>query len=442
MALRDPIANDYRVLAIERNAAVKMLQPPEAETLPIGSIIDGKYQVLGIAGKGGMGVVYAAQHIQLNRVVAVKLLKREYCANDLVFRRFLKEAQAASLLHHPNIVAVHDFVMRAGVQAYLVMDFLDGTSLLQEITPEKPLALHRFHNIFIQACDALAHAHKFGLVHRDIKPSNLLLSERDGRKDHLTIVDFGLVKLMSMLDDQKITTTNTLIGSPVYMSPEQCTRVQVDHRSDIYSLGCTMYEALTGYLPHHGATPLETFCKHVTEEPLPLNERNPSIAVPAQLEQVILKCLAKNPGDRYQSMDELRVDLERSLMQLDAVPRFRQMITIASAKQRNKEKSRSQFRLNLALFATAAAALGLGLLAHSASPLTNTIKQPARHIATAHPTANPQPEADQFATGFPDVDSLPLNPGVSATKQPTKKSKPGGHRGYHWVRYYRYYYYR
>lgn len=449
---------------------MRSLDLAEQETLPIGSLLDGKYKILGIAGKGGMGVVYAARHVHLSRIVAVKMLRKEYCTDDLVFRRFQKEAQAASLLHHPNIVKVHDFVMKRGVQAYLVMDFLDGTNLLREFSREHPLPLDRFHNIFVQACDALEHAHKFGLVHRDIKPSNLLLTARAGQQDCLTIVDFGLVKLMSMLDDQRLTTTNTLIGSPLYMSPEQCTRLQVDHRSDIYSLGCTMYEALTGYLPLHGETPLETFCKHVTEEPLPLNKRNPNAQVPPQLERVILKALSKNPRDRQQTMADLKEELEHSLAEPDTVSTFKQLIqvgagssTVSSLSSTTRltpcSKQRSSKWILPALFLPVAlAALPVCLLTHKNLPANDRTAIPAAqsavHSAAKRPAVpgdvaskpvNSQEAAktDQFATGFPDVAQLEPNPNQSQPNYSnTKKTKKASHRGYHWVRYYHYFYYR
>jgi len=298
---------------------IQTLELPEQEILPAGSIVEGKYEILGVAGKGGMGIVYKARHLTSQRMVAVKMLRNEYSKNALVFRRFQKEAEAANLLNHPNIIAVHDFGMRNGHQAYLTMDFLTGDSLARDIAPETLVPLDRFKHIFVQACCALQHAHRHGLVHRDIKPSNLILTQAGDDKDFLIIVDFGLVKLMSVLDDQRLTTTHTLVGSALYMSPEQCTRQEVDHRSDIYSLGCTMYEALTGYLPHHGSTPLETFCKHITEEPESLNKKNPIANVPPQLERAILKALAKDPDDRQQSMNELRDDIERALAKPEPV---------------------------------------------------------------------------------------------------------------------------
>jgi serine/threonine-protein kinase len=442
---------------------IQTLELPEQEILPVGSVFEGRYEILGVAGKGGMGIVYKARNLTTQRIVAVKMLRKEYSKNGLVFRRFQKEAQAANLLNHPNIIAVHDFGMRNGDQAFLTMDFLTGDSLAQEIAPETPLPLDRFKHIFVQACNALQHAHRNGLVHRDIKPSNLILTPCGEDKDFLIIVDFGLVKLMSVLDDQRLTTTHSLVGSPLYMSPEQCTRQEVDHRSDIYSLGCTMYEVLTGHLPHHGSTPLETFCKHITEEPESLNKKNPIARVPAQLEKAILKALAKDPDDRQQSMNELREDIEKALAKPEpvsirtsvrkvaeyaaAVPSLVSTLRMKPVSVKRRPKPTS---LLLPLVVTGimfAALIGLAYMLTQQTPTSSNLR--AAHIMSE---PSKQPVKQTLAAPPSDFDRADFDaPSLAETAASTSQSEkhsPAKHshsakkhhsgRGY----YYYYYYYR
>lgn len=297
----------------------KSLGPTEHELLALGSVVGDRYRIIGISGQGGMGIVYKARDLVVPRTVALKMLREDCCTDEQVLRRFQKEAKAASLLNHPHIVAIHDFGMPSASQAFLAMDFHEGTNLQRVILEEGCISLGRFKNIFLPACDALEHAHQNGVVHRDVKPSNLLLVSRQDNPEFVIIVDFGLVKLMSLFDDQRVTTTNTLVGSPLYMSPEQCKRMAVDHRSDIYALGCTMYEALAGRPPLQGETPLETFCKHIAEPPLAPSQVNASIEIPPQLDHAILKALSKDPQQRQQSMSELKEDIEKAFQRHDAV---------------------------------------------------------------------------------------------------------------------------
>jgi serine/threonine protein kinase len=278
----------------------------------IGALVADRYRIIDVAGAGGMGVVYKAEQIHMSRSVALKMLL--HGADEQAFKRFRQEARAASLLDHPNIVGIHDFDVINGSQAYLVMDFLDGISLSELVRSGGPIPIDRFVHMFLQACDALEHAHQHGVVHRDIKPSNLVLVEKNGDKDFLKIVDFGLVKLMSDGEDQKLTSTNMVMGSPLYMSPQQCRGLAVDHRTDIYSLGCVMYEALTGKPPLSGDTPLDTLYKHISAAPLPMAKANPNVFVPLALEEVIQKSMAKDLAQRQQNMAELREQLQASVL--------------------------------------------------------------------------------------------------------------------------------
>lgn len=280
-----------------------------------GSMIADRYRVIDILGHGGMGVVYKAQHVHMDKVVAIKMmLQPNTSASSQDYRRFQREAQAASMVDHPNIVSIHDFGYFEK-QAYLCMDYLSGNSL-DQLLNRAPLKLDEFRHIFRQACDALQHAHEKGLIHRDLKPSNIMITER--RNDPLfpVILDLGLVKLVNGTDleksDHKLTMTNMVVGSPLYMSPEQCRAHQLDHRSDIYSLGCVMYEALTGVPPLRADTLFDIMSKHISETPKPLRDEAKGVYVPAALERLIFKAMAKAPEDRVQSMQELAQGIEHA----------------------------------------------------------------------------------------------------------------------------------
>jgi serine/threonine protein kinase len=260
-----------------------------------------------------MGVVYKAQHLHISRTIALKMLLRDAATNPMEFKRFRQEAETASQLRHPNIIAIYDFGPVGEDQFYLAMDYLDGKTLYQAIKTDGPLSIARFQTIFQQACDALEHAHKNKVVHRDIKPGNFVLTERNGQKDFVVIVDFGLVKLLTQNEDQHLTTTGAVLGSPLYMSPEQCRGLALDQRTDIYSLGCVMYESLCGKPPLSGPTVIDTITKHLHEPPAPFKEVNPGIYVPPEVEAVIMKALAKDPADRHQSMAELGQELTKAL---------------------------------------------------------------------------------------------------------------------------------
>jgi len=289
------------------------VQAQNSDQPAIGSVVDERYRILDVAGTGGMGVVYKVEHVHISRVFALKMLLREAYADEQAFKRFRQEARAASQLNHPHIVGIHDFGILEGNQPYLAMDFLEGSGLNSVIHDQGALALSRFKHIFSQACDALYHAHQHGVVHRDIKPSNIVLTEKDGDRDFVVIVDFGLVKLMSESSDQKLTSTNMLVGSPLYMSPEQCRGKNVDHRTDIYSLGCCMYEALTAHPPFMGDSPLDTLYKHVAEPARPMQAANPDVYIPPVLEQVVMKALSKEADQRQQTMAQLKEEIELAI---------------------------------------------------------------------------------------------------------------------------------
>lgn len=279
----------------------------------IGSVLADKYEILEIAGKGGMGLVYKARQQLIDRIVAIKMLKADLADDRQNVARFQLEAKAASRLQHPNVITVHDFgVVEDTGQPYLVMDFMEGDSLADIIKRDGRIHVRRAIPIFLQACSALEHAHRQHVIHRDVKPSNIVLMKTEDKEDFVKVVDFGIAKLQALAGQESmhLTKTGEVFGSPIYMSPEQCMGNALDARSDIYSLGATIYEALVGFPPLVGKTLVDTMHKHINETPAPLRATFPELCVPEAVERVIMKALEKDKELRYESMLEMKEALE------------------------------------------------------------------------------------------------------------------------------------
>lgn len=270
----------------------------------VGQILDGRYRLLELIGRGGMAAVYKAQHLGMPSPVAVKMLLPHIEEDELMVERFLREAKTSGRVAHPHVVQLMDYGEADGSR-YIVVEYLDGASLSQILKEEGKLSVERTLHICAQVCEALEDSHRKKIIHRDLKPSNIMLIEHDGRKDFVKVVDFGLAK-NNAGESQRLTQTGELFGSPIYMSPEQCRGFPLDGRSDIYSLGIIMYEAIAGKPPLVGENLVATITKHLHEAPMPFKLQCPDVYVPARLEAVIMKCLAKEPEQRYASMLEVR----------------------------------------------------------------------------------------------------------------------------------------
>jgi serine/threonine-protein kinase len=250
----------------------------------------------------------------MDRIVAIKMLQAALVNDQTSIKRFQQEAQAASCLTHPNVIAVHDYGLAPSGQPYLVMDFLKGESLADLIKKDNHVDPLRVAHIFIQACDALEHAHQKGVLHRDLKSGNIMLTEFEGHHDVVKVVDFGIAKLMpnSGKQIQNLTQTGEIFGSPIYMSPEQCLGQQLDARSDIYSMGTMLYEALTGMPPLMGDTIIDTMQMHVATKPQPFNAVRPDLRIPPELEKIFFRAVEKKQEDRFPSMAIFREALEKA----------------------------------------------------------------------------------------------------------------------------------
>ncbi len=274
----------------------------------IGYVIDHKYEVLSAIGYGGMGVVYKVQHLVLGRLFAIKII-HPYLASDVRNRRrFQREAQAASRLTHPNLATVFDWDIMDDGRPYIVMYYIDGVKLSELTKVRDTVDISTWVSIFMQICDALAHAHDNGVLHRDLKPGNIILSKSDDASHFVKIVDFGIAKILtqSTNDLKDLTKSGEVFGSPFYMSPEQCLGRALDVRSDIYGLGVVMYECFTGICPFEGESLYETMNMHVKIKASPFRDVDPGNSVSPALEEIVLRCLAKAPEERYQSMSGLK----------------------------------------------------------------------------------------------------------------------------------------
>lgn len=288
---------------------------PLARDPMVGTCLMGKYDIIDVIGHGGMGVVYKGRQVLMDRTVAIKMLQSQHIADSMSVKRFHQEGKAASKMNHPHVITVYDFgVTPTSGQPFIVMDYLLGTDLSTIIKDEGQLGVERSLKILSQSTDALDHAHRMGVIHRDLKPSNIMLIDYEDEKDYVKVVDFGVAKLISAGgEQQRLTQMGEVCGSPVYMSPEQCQGLELDSRSDIYSMGIVIYETLTGRLPILGKTMVETMSKHITEAPPRFSEVRPDLYIPERLEAVVFKALSKDRADRHQSMAELTRDLDTAI---------------------------------------------------------------------------------------------------------------------------------
>ncbi|MGM0618284.1 MAG: protein kinase domain-containing protein, partial [Actinomycetota bacterium] len=261
-------------------------------------VLAGRYELRQVIGRGGMAEVHMAYDQTLGREVAVKLLLERFREDETFTRRFQDEARHVARLNHPNLVAVYDTGADQG-QPYIVMELVEGRSLQQAIAAGG-LTEDRALEVVADVCSALNYAHERGLIHRDIKPGNILMAD-DGS---VKVTDFGIARA---IDNETVTRTAAVLGTAAYLSPEQAQGLEVDPRSDLYSLGVVLYESLTGQQPFAGDSPVTVAYQHVQEQPRSPRELDPAISQAA--EAITMRALSKNPMNRYQSAGEMRTDL-------------------------------------------------------------------------------------------------------------------------------------
>lgn len=278
-------------------------------SLPPGEIVAGKYRIESILGVGGMGTVYRVTNIFFEKQFALKVLDLKGAPNAVLVKRFQNEAKAAFSLNHANLVKVHDFGILESGDPYLVMDLVVGETLADLIKRKTVLTSEEYLPILEQVCKALSYAHSQSVIHRDVKPANIMISSSPGQT--VKILDFGIAKIVNEEGGQvqELTRTGEIFGSPLYMSPEQCSGGVIDQRTDIYSLGCVTYEALTGAPPHVGANALRTMMLHQSTEVVPMSEASMGLKFSPQWEHVVARMLAKEASQRYSDAREIIAEL-------------------------------------------------------------------------------------------------------------------------------------
>ena len=267
----------------------------------LGQTIDGRYIVESLLGEGGMGTVYAARHAIIDKRVAIKVLRKEAAADESSAQRFIIEAKAASKIGHQNIVDITDFGVLPAGNAYFVMEYLDGPTLGKLVHDLKHICRRRAPSPSASRSRAASHAaHGKSIIHRDLKPENIFALEKDGTPDFVKIVDFGIAK--DVKAGKRLTAIGMVLGTPEYMSPEQATGQESDHRVDQYALGCILYEMLTGDVPFKGENAPKTLTQHVFDAVVPPSKLRPDLEIPLVLEEIVMRMLQKKPNDRYADM--------------------------------------------------------------------------------------------------------------------------------------------
>ena len=316
----------------------------------IGQVIDGRYKVEAVLGEGGMGTVYRVVHTSLGRQLALKALRRDLAEDPDLAARFVREAKAAGAIAHPNIVQISDFGSLSSGQPYFVMEFLTGVSLRQMLLSGEKLAPKRVLSMVDSVAEALAMAHDAGIIQRDVKPDNILIQRNPSGRDVVKVLDFGLARVAGA---SRLTRKGIVFGTPHYMSPEQATGEVLDQRSDIYSLGVVLYELITGKVPFEADTYMGVLTKHIYVQPVPPTRFAGGEEL-AQFENVVMRCLRKDPKERYGSMAEVLEDLHA----VGNRPRAGSL----PAPSPSKPRSRGPLWLVLSAVALALAASALVLL--------------------------------------------------------------------------------
>lgn len=273
----------------------------------VGRVLDDKYCLEERLGAGGMGAVYRARHLEMDRPVAIKVLQQRFVEDEAARTRFLIEARAAVMLRHSNAVSVTDFGQTPEGSFYIVMELLEGRTLREILSREGPIETARAISMMLQASDAVAAAHDAGIIHRDLKPSNILVTQSADQPAIVKVLDFGIAKFTTDEDETTVGNAHSVIGTPRYMSPEQNNGVELTPATDVYSLGVILYEMLTGMAPFTGSTPAEIAEKHKTAAPHP--PRGIVAAIPEDVERIVLHALEKRPEDRPANAAEFRQEL-------------------------------------------------------------------------------------------------------------------------------------
>ncbi len=382
----------------------------------MGQVLDGRYRIDSVLGQGGMGMVFRATQTSVQRPVAVKTLNPALAAAPTFFERFKREAELASRLRHPNIITIFDFGRAPDGTCYYVMELLQGDSLKELIKREGPLSLRRAVNLIEQATRGLAHAHVENCVHRDLKPHNIMVQQLDG-KDFVKVLDFGLVKAMEQEEEEQLTSTGQVLGTPQYMPPEQAGGEVVDQRSDLYSMGGVLYFCLTGSSPYGANTVRKALTASLTQQVPAVGTRRQGAPVPAALDAFFQKALAREKEDRHQSADEfieamLDAVADCTPEELDARP----AMPIGGSAGSGSRPSVSAQRANRAPSQS-------GVRSRPSTP-SQVGARGASNVIVAKPSSGSQPSAARPPRPRPDAPSQPSQRAQRPAPPPPPEPEP------------------
>ncbi len=355
----------------------------------IGREIAGRFRVVAKLGEGGMGAVFRAEQISLKRTVALKLLRPSLASSSQLIRRFNAEAQAVAQLNHPNTVGIYDFGEHEGM-LFIAMELIEGVSLRDVVAREAPLPPVRALMIAQQLAASLADAHAHGIVHRDLKPDNVMLQQRGKTIDVVRVLDFGIAKLR---DDAQggMTRAGDVMGTPQYIAPEQAKGEAIDGRTDIYALGCMLYEMLTGRLPFEGTSVMALLAAHMTKPVEPPAQRRPDLAIPPALDALVVAMMAKDPAARPPTMEVLGDHLAQILATLPSAPW--QTTAHGSIASPVAVATRSRAPLMAILGVLALGCIGAGIYVATRSSKSTPASDPVVEHGPPDPIARVEPDA-------------------------------------------------
>jgi serine/threonine-protein kinase len=380
----------------------------------IGKTVGGRFRLIQRLGSGGMSSVYLARHVLIDRLMAIKTLRRDLAREPVQRDRFLREARAVNRINHDNIVEITDFGETEDGLVYLVMEYVPGEPLLQYMA-QGPFGALRALDVAEQCLSALARAHQMGVIHRDLKPENILLVQRKERRDSVKLLDFGIAKI---LDAPSLTGSQQIFGTPGYIAPEYIQSTEIDGRADLYSLGCILYEMVTGALPFDYEYPGDLLVKHVTEPPILPSVRLPTVEPP--VEQLILRALAKDPAQRFRDAFHFKAELRSVRERLGPVESWGGLNEGEPAEPRApRDTEREQDRSTLADGLIRGLAIAL-----SPSSALRAGEAPLSRVAPLEPAADapaiPNPPALDGPMQ-PDV----LEPSAIGTPTPLHRNRDG-----------------
>ncbi|HKQ73785.1 MAG TPA: serine/threonine-protein kinase [Blastocatellia bacterium] len=410
-----------KAVSVESISSIKTFKEipqNQPEDLFIGRTIDRRYFLESKLGGGGMGAVYRAKRLLIGDMAAVKILNPEHSADSRAVERFYREAKVCASLRHPNAVMVYDFGVTEDKLIYFVMELIEGKDLRRIIMQTGRLPYTEAANILIQVCAVLNEAHNKNVVHRDLKPENILVSSTPtGRR--VKVLDFGIAALRNFTDD-KLTQTGSIVGTPHYMSPEQCMGEELDGRSDIYSLGIILYEMLAGTVPFDSKTPTAIAVQQVNKVPPPLRELNPN--VPPQVEAVVMRALKKRPEERPQTAAALAEELIAAVHN-HPISSAGQNAEVEQSIEKPKLKETRATRRGGALGLLAASMILLLTVAAGSSPWRYFKNDGSRQQTTTPVVANPVvTNIDQAPTPDPQVKTDQLTTPATTPAPPIEQT--------------------